>query len=240
MDSDGLAWMMANDGGIFRLDLQRHALKHYSLSEMQLPGPVLGLTMRKDSLLLLTKMRLFVKDIAMNSGRSIPYPFHSLHLLSKGSANIYSPSSRDSGDIIIPDMDGIKIWNIETGVIKSVSFTRKERRAKLIDRFDHDGNYYFESDGNVFRIQPDNELTQWPLVRKISEGTITAICIDRSGVLWAGTNGFGLRQYNLSKSGMTGYRYQHNFVLDVLRIYSKGLFTYQGRNGIVIEFYLIT
>lgn len=224
-DRNGTAWMMADDGGIFRLDLQKHAVRHYTLPEMQLPGPVLGLSTRGDSLVILTKMHLFVKDNSLNTGRSIPYPFQSFRL---PGTNIYSPALRDNGDMIMPDRDGIKIWNIETGVYTSVPLERKERRAKLIDRFDHNGNYYFESDGNLYLLRPDNELTKWRLLNTAAEGTITAMCIDRSGVLWAGTNGFGLRQYNLSNTGMNGYRYQHNFVIDVLNHYTVSPVTKAG------------
>lgn len=216
----GTGWMMAHDGGIFRLDLYGHSVRHYSLPELQLPGPVLGLSLRGDSLLLFTKTQLFIRDNAAKPGRSIPYPFSSLRLLRTGNANIYSPAVRDNGDMLIPDSGGIKIWNIETGFFKPIPFARKEGRAKLIDRFDRNGNYYFECDGNLYLLRPDNTLTKWRLIDPPTEETITTMCIDQSGVLWAGTNGYGLRQYNLLKTGVNGYRYQHTFVIDVLNHYT--------------------
>lgn len=218
-DRHGTGWMMAHDGGIFRLDLYGHAVRHFSLSDLQLPGPVLGLSLRGDSLLLFTKMHLSVRDSTGKKGRNIPYPFLSLPLFRTGDANVYSPAMRDNGDMIIPDSDGIKIWNTGTGFFKPVPFARKEGRAKLIDRFDRNGNYYFECDGSLYLLRPDNTLTKWPLTNPATEGIITSMYIDRSGVLWAGTNGYGLRQYNLLKTGVNGYRYQHSFVIDVLDHY---------------------
>jgi ligand-binding sensor domain-containing protein len=219
-DHHGTGWMMAHDGGVFRLDLHGQSVKHYSLSELQLSQPVLGLAVRGDSLLLFTETRLFVRDNTGKAVRNISYPFQSLHLFKTGNANIYSPAMRANGDMLIPYADGIRIWNIETGFFKSVLFARNKVRAKLIDRFDHNGNYYFECDSNLYLLRPDNSLTKWPLINPAVEGIITSMCIDRSGVLWAGTNGYGLRQYNLLKTGMDGYKYQHSFVIDVLDHYT--------------------
>lgn len=218
-DRNGIAWMMAQDGGVFRLDLQKRAVKYYSVPELQVTGPVTGLSTRGDSLLLFTKTRLFVTDNVLKSGRNIPYPFQSPLFSAAGGVNIYSTAVRENGDIIIPGRDRINIWNIETGSFQSVPFYRKKVQTKLIDRFDQHGNYYFECDRNLYVLRPDNTLTKWPLTSLVAKETITSMWIDRSGVLWAGTNGYGLRQYNLLNTGMNGYRYQHNFAIDVLNHY---------------------
>jgi ligand-binding sensor domain-containing protein len=220
-DDRGICWMMADDGGIFRLDLSGHSVTHFTLPGLQLHEPVLGLCYRRNSLLLFTKTELSVRDSTGRQVKAIPYPFRSLNTFGTAGVMVYSPGIRDNGDLIIPDSGGIKIWNIEKGFSMTVPFPRIKRRSRLIAQFDQAGNYYFESDDGMYLLRPDNRLIKWPLPDPAVEGLLTSICIDQSGVLWAGTNGYGLRQYNLSMTGMHGYRDRSTFVIDVLSHYGS-------------------
>ena len=218
-DRGGICWMMAHDGGILRLDLFSHSFRHFTVAGLDLPSPVLGLCLLHDSLLLLTKTQLSVRDSLGKQIRAIPYPFQSLGLFRTGPANFYSPGVRADGDLLIPDSTGITIWNVETGFFKTLTFARNQHDDKLIARFDEAGNYYFESEGSIYLLRPNNTLIKWSSPNPAAKGLITSMFIDRSGVLWAGTNGYGLWQYNLLKTGLPGYRSQASFVMDVLGHY---------------------
>jgi hypothetical protein len=210
--------MMANGGGIYRLDLLRNEVRYISLSELRLQEPVLGIAIQNDKLLLFTKTHLSVCDKADSIVATIPYPFKGIKPYDNVS-NVYSPSVRENGDLIIRDADGLKIWNIANKSFKLVPLDSLAGPGKLIAAFDQAGNYFFKCNGGIYILRQNNELVKWSPKSPEDKSIPTSICIDRSGVLWVGSNGYGLRQYDLLQTGMHGYRNQNSFVIDVLSHY---------------------
>jgi ligand-binding sensor domain-containing protein len=212
-NNKGSAWMMAGDGGIFEIDLQKKTTVHLSPADLHLQEKVLGMAVRNEKLLLLTKTRLVSCNENTRVNTSIPYPFKSISQAVPGIS--YSPGVRANGDLLLSDASGIKIWNPERSFFKQVSF-RRSTPGKSKAAFDHRGNYFFENDTAICLLRPDNSFTGWSAINRSVKGIPTSLFIDRSGVMWVGTNGFGMRQYNLFKTGLPGYESQYSFVRDVL------------------------
>ena len=216
---NNLCWMMSRDGGIFRIDLNLNQVTHLSPGQLHTSGPVLGITVYNDHLLLLTRSKLLICNNTATLIKTIPYPFI-IHNYSDNNPNIYSPGIRPNGDLLIADADGLKIWNPFSHFFKSLTLKQQQSPGKLIATFDHKANYYFEYKSGICRLQPDNELSAWLPAIPEMKGVPTGMFTDRSGILWVGTNGFGLRQYNLLKTPMPGYNDTHSFVYDVLEHYN--------------------
>jgi hypothetical protein len=212
-NNKGTAWMMANDGGFFSINLNTKTATHYSPADLHLREKIIGMAVRNENISLLTKTQLISCDSNNRINSITNYPFASIDLLNAGP--IYSPGVRPNGDLIIPDASGIKVWNPDNHFFKQVFF-RRLTPSKSNAWFDHRGNYFFENDTAICLLKPDNFFSQWSVASHTVKGIPTSISIDRSGVLWIGTNGFGLRQYNLFKTGLPGYENQHSFVTDVL------------------------
>ena len=214
-NSRGVCWMMAADGGVYRIDLTRMMVKHFSLSDLELEEPVAGITLLNDELALLTQTQLSLCDSAGRIIKNIPYPFKSIRAF-RDTGNIYSPAVRTNGEWIIMDAAGIKIWNPKTGFFDQIALPRPDGPGKLIASFDHDGNYFFEFHTGLYILSKNDSLIRWSPASPGDKGIPTSLYIDRSGVLWAGTNGYGLRQYDLAKTGLQAYKNNNSFVSDIL------------------------
>jgi hypothetical protein len=97
-NNKGSAWMMAGDGGIFEIDLQKKTTVHLSPADLHLQEKVLGMAVRNEKLLLLTKTRLVSCNENTRVNTSIPYPFKSIGQASPGPS--YSPGVRPNGDLL--------------------------------------------------------------------------------------------------------------------------------------------
>src|SRR5205823_6617261 len=77
------------------------------------------------------------------------------------------------------------------------------------------GALYFHQSGTLYRFTDQQglvKLAQWNQV--IDQ--CASLYVDRSQVLWVGTNGAGIRKYNLRAAGFQAEIYQHSFYQDVL------------------------
>jgi ligand-binding sensor domain-containing protein len=217
-NSKGICWMMQRDGGIFQIDLKNLTGKHLSFSDLHLQQPVLGIAIKNDRFFLFTQSEMFICDSNEHITAHVPYPFKKLATYYTGIANIYSPAVRTNGDLIFCDTEGIKIWNPVSGYNKEISLNRSKSPGKLVS-FDYKGNYFFEFNNTVYLLSQNDSLINWSREKVIPKGLLTSMFVDRSGVLWVGTNGFGLRQYILRKIGLRGYENQFSFIADVLSHY---------------------
>ncbi len=217
-NSLGICWMMAGDGGIYRIDLPRMTVRHLSPADLKLPEPVTGIKLLKDELVLMTQTHLSLCDSAGQIIKNTPYPFKSIRAFNTEARNILSSDVRTNGDWIIKDATGIKIWNPTTGFFYRIPLP-VHAPGKLIARFDHDGNYFFEYNTGIYILSKNDSLIRWSPASPAVKGIPTSMYIDRSGVLWVGTNGYGLRQYNLTKTGMQAYENNNSFVSDILGHY---------------------
>ncbi|HVU55594.1 MAG TPA: histidine kinase [Puia sp.] len=215
----GIWWMMAIDGGIYRIDLPRMTVRHLAPADLKLREPIVGMAVLEGRLALLTQTHLELCDSADQIVKKISYPFKSIRTFNKGARNVHSPDVRTNGDWIITDADGIKIWNPATGFLDQVSLTRERALGRLVAHFDHEDNYFFEHSSGIDILQQNDSLIRWSPASLAVKGTPTSMYIDRSGVLWVGTNGYGLRQYNLAKTGPQAYENNSSFVSDILSHY---------------------
>ncbi|NNU33890.1 histidine kinase [Mucilaginibacter sp. S1162] len=214
-DSHGICWMMAQDGGIFSIDIHSFNVKHFSRAQIGLNQPVIGIAIRNKKLVLFTRTAPGVCNDALKVVQNIPYPF-TITKPDNTVQNIYAAIIRTNGDIVVGDSRGIVVWNPETNFLKQIPVQRLMGPGKIIGAFDYSGNLFFEFNGGLAMLTPNNALVQWAPVDASLPGYPTCVYADRSGVLWVGSNGFGLRQYNLIKTGLPGYLNQHAFMGDAL------------------------
>lgn len=103
---------------------------------------------------------------------------------------------------------------------------------------DSKGNVYFFRMNHLYRLGKDDSLAEFPAGVGVDE--FKSLYIDRSDVLWAGTNGQGIRKYNLRASYFNTKAYSTDFISDLLRHFldvpeaelaklPAGLFSYNFR-----------
>ncbi len=80
-----------------------------------------------------------------------------------------------------------------------------------------DGSDYFESYGNLFRYDDVSGLTMVGKTIADNFGDAKSFFVDRSGLLWIGTNARGIKQIDLSIPYFKSYPYQKEYIVDLLR-----------------------
>lgn len=82
-----------------------------------------------------------------------------------------------------------------------------------------DGNTYFTYGMRVYRLTPDDRITPlWTAPRIDYQNYFHALLLDRSGVLWVGTNGDGVQQLALKALPTRTYPHRVNYLVDLLAI----------------------
>lgn len=103
---------------------------------------------------------------------------------------------------------------------------------------DSRNNVYFFRMNRLYRYGPDDSLAEFPVQADVDE--FKSLFIDRSDVLWAGTNGQGIRKYNLRAGYFITKAYSTDFISELLQSFlnvpqreiaklPSGLFAYNFR-----------
>ncbi|GAB4022194.1 hybrid sensor histidine kinase/response regulator transcription factor [Spirosoma koreense] len=80
-----------------------------------------------------------------------------------------------------------------------------------------DGQVYFTYGMTVYQLSANNQVTAiWTAPRLDYQNYFHALLLDRSGVLWIGTNGDGMYQIDQRALPIKTYPYRINFFVDVL------------------------
>lgn len=124
---------------------------------------------------------------------------------------------RATGELLIGGVRQLVGVNPQTGRFRSIPFPHPLDTKVGIMHAGVDGNVYFTYAMTVYRLTPDDRITPlWTASRIDYQNYFHALLLDRSGVLWVGTNGDGVQQIDLQSLPVDVYPYQANFIQDVL------------------------
>lgn len=210
-DANNHYWMLANDGGIFELNPEQQSIRHFSYQTLKLNEPVVAILCYQKELAWLTKTSL----VFAKTGQRLFYPFKKLNFLNNDAKEHYKATARKNGDILIIDSVGLKIWNPNTNNLKQIKlpYFADPDKSLVVLTLKND-ILYFSIANIIYQLKPDNTLRKWNIADQ--KGKANNMYIDQSGVVWIGTNGYGLRQYNQQRKALPGYMKQSGFVRDVL------------------------
>lgn len=129
---------------------------------------------------------------------------------------------RANGEIVISSVSQLILFDSQKQLFRSLPIPGVEAQAGLIYEAS-DKNVYFTHGMTVYRLTIDDRITPiWTAPRIDYQNYFHALLVDRSGVLWIGTNGDGIFQVDLNALPIKSYKYQTNFVRDVL-VHEMGL-----------------
>ena len=136
--------------------------------------------------------------------------------LSLPELNLITLYLHPSGEILIGSANYISRFNPESTQIRSYRLPAAgETTWGMRFATDSRGVVYVEQWDRLFRF---TDKTGPELLTRLTAqtGFCYSLFIDRSDVLWVGTNGSGVRKYDLSTGGFRTARYQTNFQTDLL------------------------
>ena len=124
---------------------------------------------------------------------------------------------RANGDILIGAARQLLAFNPQTHRFRSIPIPSPldTRVGPLYQA--PDGQVYFTYGMSVYRLTSDDRITPiWTASRIDYQNYFQALLLDRSGVLWIGTNGDGIYQIDQRALPIKTYPYRTNFFCDVL------------------------
>lgn len=124
---------------------------------------------------------------------------------------------RSSGEILISAAHQLLLFDPKTQHFRTIFIPSTiDTRVGLIYEA-WDGQVYFTYGMTVYRLSHNDKVTAiWEAPRIDYQNYFQALMVDRSGVLWIGTNGDGIEQIDLQALPIKTHPYRVNFVHDVL------------------------
>ncbi len=219
-DNTGRHWIMGRKGRVFILDLARGRLDLHTAASL---FPTLGedyitgiAKVGDDVLLMLNRSMVYVgADLRIQS--RIVFQFENSRLYdSQRDWKDTSPVVRSNGDVVFMDFDRLVFF--ERARDRFTVFPLPAKRYYTLPTLllDAGENVIIAYHNMTCLFDRTNRLT-WVDEELENERYIkTAIYLDRSGVLWEGSNGYGIRQFDIYLTQMPSQRYVHDFPADML------------------------
>ncbi|WP_185731281.1 hybrid sensor histidine kinase/response regulator transcription factor [Larkinella rosea] len=151
-----------------------------------------------------------------NEHRFIHYPLASGKPVSWPDSILGRMHARKNGDLLIHSRRHLTLLHTKTGQIRVFPLPPLGNDVWWEARFTSDsrGNDYLLWYNQIFRVNEQSGLQPLPALTK--DITAKSVFVDRSDVLWIGTNGAGVRKYDLSTTGFERSLYRVDFCTDLL------------------------
>ncbi len=210
-------WMICDTGGIFVADLQIKKLHFYSPSRLGLGKKhITGIATSAGRIVLSTDSAIVTLNTAGKILNIIPFTFKNPNLFDPSRTwKDTSPIIRKNGDVVILDKGRVIIYKKASRSFSILHLAESKSYVQPSLAIDKQGNIWFGSNQTVFMLTTDSRLIPKPIYSAPDE-VARNMLIDRSEVLWIGTNGYNLRQFDLRLPRMPAKTYTTNFFLDML------------------------
>ncbi|KAA0993525.1 hybrid sensor histidine kinase/response regulator transcription factor [Dyadobacter aurulentus] len=218
-DSQNRLWLVFDKPGFACIDVETSRIRWYHDRENETDSlntiKVRDLIQRKNgSVWLASKNGIF--SIDRKTGNLIRYSSSDADF-EDIEKSTYTLKERHNGDLLLIAKNGAATLRIETGKVDFFPLAPDEKAE-----YDHSivsdsqGNDYFFRMNSILRFSDQEGVQAYPKLEGFSE--YKAIYVDQSDVLWAGTNGQGVRKFNLRAAFFGVNQYQHSFVRDLLSV----------------------
>jgi ligand-binding sensor domain-containing protein len=224
-------WILCNKGGLFLVNLQKRSVKHYNEKQFNLTGsPITGVTKNGGQLLLINETKLVYVSPQLKVLKTITFepdlrqrPYVPILEVNN------TPACRRNGDVVIFTKARIAIFNKSSNGFTYIPLPVIDLNRPPAWVSDQEGNLYFDHGGIVYKLNLKNKLLVWRELPYKNQQVVNML-IDRSGVLWRGTNGFGMYLFDMRLQRMPQLGYKKNFAADIVQYYLNGDSTWTGKN----------
>ena len=220
-DSQHRLWLMSDGGGLDYIHLNTQKIKGYH----RVNGDSSAITHahvrfvkedRAGNIWAITNKGLFKQKKDTDHFAA----YHSTVLAGGVDQNVNALAEMSDGRLLLLYNAGMALLDPATGQGETRALildTQAQYRHSIVT--DSKGNVYFFRMNHLYRLDKHGNLAEFPVLADVGE--FKSLYIDRSDVLWAGTNGQGIRKYNLRASYFNTKPYSSDFISDLLRDFLK-------------------
>jgi streptogramin lyase len=213
-DHTGQYWMLTIQGDVYMVN--KNLTRLTLIPQKDAP---MGIAAYDKNIVLSTNNALTYLDSSGTITQTVTIPFPGETELEKHRPERdNSVLKRQNGDLVLIGYERITILNPKKNEFKLLPLPiHKNGYFQWSPRvMDNQGNIYFEHDGfGIWKLDTANNLELY----ERSETANKSLFIDRSGVLWAGTTGWGIKQFDLRVNHPQSVPYKKDFLSDILNLW---------------------
>ena len=224
IDSQGDFWGIGRYSGLTRLDHLNRRMIHFTRESMDFPTDTLRglLEDSRKNIWVLSQYTISLYDTVSRHFRHVALPFtqdfNTYFLFDEDLTDLYE---RENGEIMWGDRSHLYFYNPLNNRFRAFPLPDRSEIGIRWIREGPDGAPYFERKGIAYRYDDRAGLS---VVGKTSlrDGDARSMLIDKSGLIWIGTNAAGIYQLDLVTPYFKAYTSKNEFP-DSLLSYELGL-----------------
>jgi signal transduction histidine kinase/ligand-binding sensor domain-containing protein/DNA-binding NarL/FixJ family response regulator len=212
-DSQGRLWLLFDGPGVSLIDQQRRIHRYEFFGTARTRLNVRHVTEdRQGTIWAATGEGIF--QIKKSTGAIAPY-YKPDPEFARVSKEAYTLKELQNGKLLMLLKSGIALLDPVSGkcTYRPLALDNNAQYRHPI-AIDSKGNAYFFRMNGIYRLDGQDSLAVFPFQPDVQE--YKSLFIDRSDVLWAGTNGQGVRKFNLRAGYFNTSAYKTGFVKDLL------------------------
>jgi signal transduction histidine kinase/CheY-like chemotaxis protein/ligand-binding sensor domain-containing protein len=219
VDSDGFFWGIIRSGGLNIYNAKTHKINQFTSAGSTLPSDtVKGMVENeKKEIWLVTQHAISVYDKKQNRFTNWNIPWQQDYGdFAESDAIAIDLHERKNKELMWGDRSTLYFFNTTTHTFRKTSIPTSGYMGIRWIRTATDGTDYLESYGKIYAYTETNSVTPIGNTITHSFGDVKAFLVDRSGVLWMGTNAKGIQQVDLETPFFESFAYKKDFGNDML------------------------
>jgi signal transduction histidine kinase/CheY-like chemotaxis protein/ligand-binding sensor domain-containing protein len=220
VDKDGVFWGIVRGAGVNIYDSHAKKIERFNRSNSGFPSDTLwGLAEVKNQGIWMVSQRgisLFNKKTKHLEHWQLPFE-QDFNNFPESDAVAIDLHERKNGELMWGDRQKLIFFNPATHIFRTVPLPSIAYLGVRWIRTGNDGLDYFETYGKVYRYGDQHGLNS--IGNTITEffGDVKSFLVDRSGLIWMGTNAKGIDLIDLQTPFFQSYKYKKDFATDMLQ-----------------------
>lgn len=217
--SDGRLWVIEKGKGVHRYNWDQKTVSHFTRKTHGLPSDTIrGITEGRDGTIWVVSQRGISRLLTTKKKwEHTVFPFDLQVSFDKvREEEILAVHERNNGEIIFGHRAGLIFYDPLRNQFRSIPLPFVPQKAIQWIQTGPDGQEYLESEGNIYRYDDRHGLIHVGDVALDVLRDTQSFMVDRSGLIWLGTNAAGIHQIDLSipffESRPTLYSFHHDLL----------------------------
>lgn len=219
VDHQGNFWGIVKSAGVIRYDPHVKQLTRFFRQNGGIAtDTVRGIVETKDGLWILDDRQINLFDYKTQSITHYPLPFVQDYGTFNGSDAIaIDVHERKNSELMWGDRQRLYFFQPMSHSFRSIVLPSTAYLGIRWIRTARDGYDYFENYGKVYRFNDQSGLSSIGETLNTALGDVKSFLVDRSGLIWLGTNAQGIHLIDLETPFFKSFTYKNDFASDMLQ-----------------------